>query len=63
MKNILKYAGIVALIMAGIIAVQIGLTYLFTFRAGEIFSETAVRILLFYTLIRACRTQAAKRAA
>ena len=59
----LKYVGIAALALAGIIAVQIGLTYLFTFRVGEIFSQTTMRILFFYILLRCCRKQCEREAA
>lgn len=57
----LKYAGIVALTMVGIIAVQIGLTYLFTFRVGEIFSQTAMSALFLYSVMRMCQRTAAKK--
>ena len=63
MKKEMKFVGFVALTMVSIIAVQIGLTCLFTFRAGEIFSEIAVRSLFLYTVMRMCRKSMEKKAA
>ena len=63
MKKEMKFAGIVALTIVGIIAVQIGLTYLFTFRTGEIFSQTAMSALFLYAVLRMCRNRREKKAA
>ena len=62
MKKEMKYAGIAILAMVGIIAAQIGLTYLFTFRAGEIFSRTAMSALALYAVMRMCRKRPTKKA-
>ena len=58
-----KYAGAFALTMVVIIAVQIGLTGLFTFRMGEMFSRTAMSALFLYAVMRMCRKQREKKTA
>lgn len=51
-KNNVKYALAAAAAMLGIIAVQMILTCVFTYHAGEVFSRTAMSALFFYTVMR-----------
>ena len=51
MKKILT----AVVIMAVIIAVQMGLSYVFTYRVGEIFSRVAVTALFYYYVLEASK--------
>lgn len=55
MKNILT----AVLAMTAIIAVQMGLTYAFSFHVGETFSKTAITALYLYAVCRMCRKRRA----
>ncbi len=58
MKKMFMTAAAVAGIMAGIIAVQMILAQIFTWRVGEIFSRVSMNILFCYFV---CRLIGAKR--
>ena len=55
MKSILT----AVLVMTAIIAVQMGLSYAFSFHVGETFSKTAVSILYLYAVCRMFRKRKA----
>ncbi len=55
MKSILT----AVLVMTAIIAVQMGLSYTFSFHVGETFSKTAVSILYLYVVCRMFRKRKA----
>lgn len=54
-KNDMKYALTAAAAMLAIIAVQMILTRIFTYRMGEVFSRTAVSALFFCSVMRMTR--------
>ncbi len=55
MKSILT----AVLVMTAIIAVQMGLSYAFSFHVGETFSKTAVSILYLYVVCKMFRKRKA----
>lgn len=56
MKEILKGIAIATIVMAAIIMVQMGLTYLFSFHVGEVFSKIAVTAVFYYSVIKTAQT-------
>lgn len=59
MKEMLKAAAL----MAVIIAVQMVLTYVFTYHVGEVFSRISVAALFYYYTIKAVKAVRKSRAA
>ena len=51
----MKYVLTVVLVLAAIIAAQMGLTGLIGFRTAELMGKTAVTALCLYAVIRACQ--------
>ena len=58
----MKYAGTMALVMAGILAGQTALACVLDFHTAELLGKTAMSALFFYSLIRLVRTARRARA-
>lgn len=52
MKEILKGIAIATIVMAAIIMVQMGLTYIFSYHVGEVFSKVAITAVFYYYVIK-----------
>ncbi len=59
----MKYVLTVVLVLAAIIAAQMGLTGLIGFRTAELMGKTAVTALCLYAVIRVCQAFRMKRKA
>ncbi len=59
----MKYVLTVVLVLAAIIAAQMGLTGLIGFRTAELMGKTAVTALCLYAVIRVCQAFRVKRKA
>ena len=59
----MKYVLTVVLVLAAIIAAQMGLTGLIGFRTAELMGKTAVTALCLYAVIQVCQAFRVKRKA
>ena len=55
----MKYVLTTVLLLVAILAVQMGLTYAFSFHVGEVFSKTALSALYLYAVLRMFRKRRA----
>lgn len=52
MKEMLKGIAIATIVVAAIITVQMGLTYIFSYHVGEVFSKVAITAVFYYYVIK-----------
>lgn len=52
MKEMLKGIAIATIVIAVIIMVQMGLTYVFSYHVGEVFSKVAITAVFYYYVIK-----------